>query len=245
MNRDIVYSSIVVLIICIIANLIYPGAGILTLVAVLGVAFFRNMSLEPAKVGGNDELTEAILESKSLEELIKLAGPPKATTRLGYDDVSVGLIPMSDNLVLICQSKVKTPTGKNPWGFAKGHVEPDETEREAANRENLEELGLDFSGYPSKGEITMEDNLQIDESRLRKHLTKMILRKEAPHVNRVGVSRRLLVFFPIQVLPSGVKEPKIDQSEVLDAKWVSIEAARQMMIDSDSNQIELLDKINL
>jgi len=34
-------------------------------------------------------------------------------------------------------------------------------------------------------ELTMEDNMEVDEARLRKHLIKMIQRGESPHVNKV------------------------------------------------------------
>lgn len=244
-------ALLVVISLYLIIEFTMPGYGLCSLIlsglAVVIVIMANVMTIPTSpisseKVGRGEDLNQL-----PLDELIKRAGPTKAKTREGYDDVSIGIIPVfvdtanGETYVLIAQSKMLTPTGKNPWGFAKGHVDSGENEKEAAVRENREELGLDIDSSLLSDEITMEDNLMIDEPKLRKHLIKMIERGEEPHINQVGQMKRLIAFF-VARLPEK-SEPKPDVSEILDARWVSLEEAENMMKESDSNQLQILESL--
>ena len=209
------------------------------LISALAVGLITGISIITSdsmlKFGSNEP---SDLESLSLDELIKKAGDPKKYDRIGYDEVSVGLVPIDEknhNMVLLTKSK------SGFWGFSKGHPDEGEDEKSGAIRENEEEIGLKVKEKDLWGEFTLEDNMEIDEKMLRRHLIKMIGKKEQPHVNKVGTSKRLMVFFGVYV--SNSQNLKMDESEVLGIKWCTIDEAKQMMKDSKSNQLKVLEDV--
>lgn len=215
------------------------------LISALAVGLITGISImtsDSMLKSGSNEPTKSTnmenLESLSLDELIKKAGEPKKYDRAGYDEVSVGLVPIDEknhDMVLLTKSK------SGFWGFAKGHPDDGEDEKTGAIRENKEEIGLKVKETDLWGEFTLEDNVEIDEKMLRRHLIKMIGKKEQPHVNKVGTSKRLMVFFGVYV--SNSQKLKIDDSEVVGVVWRTIEEAKQMMKDSGSNQIKILEDV--
>lgn len=87
------------------------------------------------------------------------------------------------------------------WGFPKGHLEPGETERDAAKREVAEEVGLhpefDFS-FRRENEYKTEENT----------------------IKKVG-------FFLSKFVPS---QKIVDQKEeILNSKWVNLEEAKSLL----------------
>lgn len=87
------------------------------------------------------------------------------------------------------------------WGFPKGHLEPGETERDAAKREVAEEVGLhpkfDFS-FRRENEYRTEENT----------------------IKKVG-------FFLSEYNPD---QKVVDQKEeILNSKWVTMEEAKPLL----------------
>lgn len=165
-----------------------------------------------------------------------------STTKIGsgsdkYDEVSVGVVPISldGTKVLITQAK------SGPYGFAKGHMNDGESEKQGAVRENKEEIGIDISVEDLRDRITMEYTFMVTKDMLVKHLAKMKARGEKPHVNKAGPSKRLLAFY-IARIPENPPQPDMD--EVLDCKWVTWDEAEEYMLGKkghkESNQLQIL-----
>lgn len=234
MNQNQRIAIVVVGLLVIITLLYYDMLiGALAIGLITGISIMTSDSM--LKSGSNEPVN---LDDLPLDELIKKAGEPKKYERIGYDEVSVGLVPIDEknhDMVLLTKSK------SGFWGFSKGHPDDGEDEKTGAIRENKEEIGLKVKEKDLWGEFTLEDNMEIDEKMLRRHLIKMIGKKEQPHVNKVGTSKRLMVFFGVYV--SNSQKLKVDDSEVIGIKWCTVDEAKQMMTESKSNQIKILEDV--
>ena len=110
-------------------------------------------------------------------------------------------------------NKVLVEKGKNGnWGFPKGHVEDGETEEETAIREVKEEVNVDV-------EIEKGPRYQLD------------------YIIKGKESHKTVVYF-IAKYKSG--KIKIQFEEVVDAKWVSIRKAKELI--SFENIRDILDR---
>ncbi|TXG79915.1 MAG: NUDIX domain-containing protein [Spirochaetes bacterium] len=222
---------VAILITITIVILLYYNTDLLLMLGIGSIGFiigFLSNSTNSGFFSGSNEPT--------LKDLIKKAGPKKQYGRPGYDEISYGLVPISKDKTKVLITKSKSGF----WGFAKGHPDEGESEKATAIRENIEEIGIKVGIDELMEEITMEDNMNISEEQLMKHLKKMIEKGESPHVNSVGLSKRLLVFYPF--IDSENQIPEIDNNEVLDSKWCTWEDAEKLMKETKSNQIEILKK---
>lgn len=250
----LITACIILLIISFLKNL--SGMSTITVAFALALSYYlyqsddtREGSYQSNYEGGVDTEINP-LEDLSTDELIQKAGLPKQYHGLkfenkhGYDEVSVGIVPISldKTKVLLTQAK------SGFWGFSKGHPDVNEDEKSAAVRENKEEIGLISKKSDLFGEFKLEDKMDIDEKMLRRHLIKMIQKEEEPHVNKIGESKRLMIFFamytnPENNPPSKTGEITVDKSEIMNSKWVSWDEAKELMKSSNSNQIVVLENV--
>jgi len=94
------------------------------------------------------------------------------------------------------------------WGFPKGHVEKNETEKETALREVYEETGL---------HVDLHNDFRV---RIE-YLTKKDMMKE-------------VIFFSAEII---YHEVNIQLSEIRDYKWASIEEAEQLLSYESSKDV--------
>ncbi|MCL2388770.1 MAG: NUDIX domain-containing protein [Elusimicrobia bacterium] len=109
----------------------------------------------------------------------------------------------------------------NEWGFAKGHIEPDETETDAARREILEETGIKNIRFISGFKETASYNI----------------------TNASGKSvRKISVYFlaEAEVFEKPVAAGKAVCDEIKKTEWVSFEKALSLL--SYPAQKEILKK---
>jgi len=103
------------------------------------------------------------------------------------------------------------------WGFPKGHIDPGETEKEAALREIKEETGL--------------NNLRhIDEFR-EELVYKAVSNREA---SKESIIEKSTVYF---LCESKTKDIIVDTDEITDFKWLNIQEALKLLTFDSLKQI--------
>jgi 8-oxo-dGTP pyrophosphatase MutT (NUDIX family) len=111
------------------------------------------------------------------------------------------------------------------WGFPKGHLEGDETEKEAALRELKEEAGITECSFPKLLPIFEEYTFEQDNETYHKVVQYFIAFTEDDTVN-------------------------IQQEEILDYKWVVYEEAIELFTYKNNKETlkkakEYLDKLDV
>lgn len=141
------------------------------------------------------------------------------------NEISVGAI-----LYNIQNSKVLLIQGLNKfYGFPKGHIEGNESEKETMIRELKEETNIDLSEYTHK---------IIDDKMVQSFYLEKKYKTDGPKkVNRVNIFYIVL----INEDPNKLVLKK-QQSEILKIGWFTLENAERYLINSNSNQLEYLSK---
>ena len=144
---------------------------------------------------------------------------------------SVGAILVTDDDKILI---VRGVNGK--WGFPKGHVEDDEVELVTMLREVKEETDINVSGVVIG---------RIEESFILHHSTYRIniyiaagkdpYRWEPCYVNRLNV------YFIIRHKECRFK---LQEDEIIDAKWVSINNAKEIFTENNSSYFRILGKVS-
>jgi 8-oxo-dGTP pyrophosphatase MutT (NUDIX family) len=140
-------------------------------------------------------------------------------------EISVGTI-----LFNLWDSKVLLIQGLNKFfGFPKGHIEVDETEHQTMIRELHEETNIDLSQIKYK---------IIDDKMVQSfYLNKKYYQDGPKHVNRINIFYITL----INEDPNSIKLKK-NENEILKLGWFTFENAKKYLINSNSNQLEFLEK---
>lgn len=142
---------------------------------------------------------------------------------------------------------VKTHQGF--YGFPKGHKNDGEENAEAAAREVHEELGVkldpeDFLSFWKESEqirsFSIKYDTTIPQEWLDKHIAKQVAKGERPHWNRAGDVTRKVVFFVAELDPD---VPLRVSDELDSAEWVTLEEALEKMKTSNSNHLEILQRL--
>jgi 8-oxo-dGTP pyrophosphatase MutT (NUDIX family) len=125
-------------------------------------------------------------------------------------DVSYGVIPIRIIADKMTFYLVKNKNG-HYWGFPKGHPEGDETPLLAAERELIEETGLEVETWLSTE--------AIEEQYVFGHLGKLIQKT---------------VFYYLAIV---TKVAVIQRDEILDGKWVALEEVENVLTYEASKNV--------
>lgn len=124
---------------------------------------------------------------------------------------SAGGVIFKDNLVLIIRN-YKPERSVDYWGFPKGHIEPGESETEAAIREVKEETGVEV-----------------------KVIQKIADKEYSAGFNDNNEEIRKKVSYYVMEYISGEVKPQED--ELSEAAWISLEEATQKLTFDNDKQI--------
>ncbi len=146
-----------------------------------------------------------------------------------HDDHHYKNFELSCGLAIICGNRVLLEqTEKGFWGFPMGHLDDNETCKQAAIRETKEEVGI----------VITEDKI-IDKcfeniikkrwtvERLQEHIQWAREHSERPFWNRPGIVNRKYCIYIARVEEE--LKPKLNPDEALAAKWVSFSEAIELL----------------
>ena len=135
------------------------------------------------------------------------------------EEVSFGVIPLIKEDASWRVFLILHKSG-NHWGFPKGHGHVDETPKESATRELLEETGLHVVRF-------LQDEPLLEQFQFRK--------------KGVWISKKVY-FFP--ALVSGT--PQLQEEEVREGKWVPLDKATEVLSFKEGRTIcnKLIEILN-